>query len=125
MDKRIKKAIDIQEKLQEKWYKLQKDFYVCYSVKELAYKIGGELIDEYYGNCEMAEMYCKVENGKFNKWKIALHFEDDIYFVFDIWWATGAFGDCGLHCGNAIMNGKLPEGYEDIDEVLPDDEEEE
>ena len=120
MDNRIKKAIDIQEKVQNRWTELQKDFYICYTVKELAYKVGGELINEYYGDDREIELYCKFV-GK--KWKIALLFEDDIYLVFDIWWATGAFGDCGLHCGNAVMNGKLPEGFAYIDEVLEDVEE--
>ena len=120
MDNRIKKAIDIQEKVQKRWTELQKDFYVCYTVKELAYKIGTDLLCEYYKNCEEVELYCKKSK---NKWKIALLFEDNIYLLFDIWWATGAFGDCGLHCGNAVMNGKLPEGFAYIDEVLEDVEE--
>lgn len=120
MDNRIKKAINIQEKVQNRWTELQKDFYICYTVKELAYRVGGELINEYYGDDREIELYCKFVG---EKWKIALLFEDDIYLVFDIWWATGAFGDCGLHCGNAVMNGKLPEGFAYIDEVLEDMEE--
>jgi hypothetical protein len=120
MDNRIKKAIDIQEKVQKRWTELQKDFYVCYTVKELAYKIGGELINEYYGDNREIELYCKIVDGVA---KIALLFENDIYLVFDIWLATGAFGDCGMHCGNAVMNGKFPEGFVYIEEILEDEEE--
>lgn len=112
MNNRVKIAIEMQEKLEKKWGKLQEDFYIGYSVNELAYKIAYELLQEFYGNVEYVEIYRKKHKDIY---KIAIHFEDDVFFVVDIWWRTGYLGDCGLHCGNATIIGKLPKGYEEIE----------
>lgn len=120
---RIEKVKEIISIINNKWLELQKDFYVCYSVKELAYKVASEIYQEYYG--DMIEdisgtIFCKKAK---DKWKIAIQFEQEIYFIFDIYWATGMFGDTGLHINNGEMYGKLPNGYEDIEYVLEESEE--
>ncbi len=117
---RIPKSFEIINKIRKKWNEQCEQFYICYTVKELAYKITYELFEEYYGKCCNNTIFCK-EIG--DKWEIAIHFEQEIYFTFDIWWATGAFGDTGLHCGCGIIEGKLPDGFEDIEYVLEDVEE--
>ena len=118
---RVEIAKQIINKIQPKWLELQKDFYICYSVKELAYKVAYDLLEEYFGECNNA-IFAKKEK---NKWKIAIYFEQEIYFVFDIWSATGTFGDSGLHIGNGEMFGKLPQGYGDIEDVFIEEYEEE
>lgn len=119
---RLEKAREIVETIQDKWNELDR-FYVCYSVKEVAYKVSNNLLSEFYKNFDFETMrlFCKKYKDKF---KIAVLFEQEIYFVFDIWWSTGMFGDCGLHIGNAHIMGEKPEGYEDIEEILEDFEEE-
>lgn len=117
---RVEIVKDIIGKIQSKWTELQKDFYICYSVKELAYKISYELLEQYYEECNNA-IFCKKIKDKF---KIAIYFEQNIYFIFDIYWATGMFGDSGLHISNGQIYGELPKGYEDIEYVLEDNEEE-
>lgn len=116
---RIEKAKEINKVIRNKWQKLQDNFYICYSVKELAYKISYDLLEEYFGECNNA-IFCKKEK---DEWKIAIYFEQDIYLIFDIWWATGMFGDSGLHIGNAMITDFLPKGYEDIEYVLEENEE--
>lgn len=120
---RVGKAKEIINIISNRWKELQDIFYVCYSVKELAYKTAYKIYQEYY--CDNIEeiyttIYCKQLK---NKWKIAIPFEQDIYFIFDIWWATGMFGDTGLHIGNGEIFGALPKGYEDIEYVIEDEEE--
>lgn len=99
-------------------------FYVCYSVKELAYKVAYDLLQEHYGENEeiYPEIICKKCK---NKYKIGILFEEDIYLIFDIWWLTGMFGDFGLKCGNGKIKIGVPKGYEYIDDVLDDEDEEE
>ena len=95
--------------------------YICYSVKELAYKISYDLLEEYFGECNN-EIFCRIKKDKF---EIAIYFEQDIFFIFDIYWKTGAFGDTSLICDNGRIEGKFPEGFQDIEEILPDEESEE
>lgn len=120
MNNRAEKVCEIQKKLNNKWADLQKMFYICYSVKEVAYKVAYELLETLYGEYDNA-IFCKAEK---DKWTIAIYFEQDIYFYFDIWWKTGMYGDTGLNIGGANIKGKLLEGFEDIDYVLEDFEEE-
>ena len=110
------KGCEIVSKLSNKWQELCKQFYVCYSVEDLAYKISYELLEEFYGECNNA-IFCKCEGGK---WNIAIYFEQEIYFTFDIWWQTRFYGDTGLHIGNGIMKYSLEKNYTDIQEFFGD-----
>ena len=105
------------EKIGDKWQSLCQKFYVCYSVKDLAYKISYELLDYVYGECNNA-IFCKFEGGK---WNIAIYFEQEIYFTFDIWWQTGFYGDTGLHIGNGIMKYELENNYTDIQDFFEEE----
>ena len=120
---RVEKVKEIKDILNYRWQELAEQFYVCYSVKELAYRTAYKIYNENYEDTDdcYTVIYCKQLK---NKWKIAIPFEYDIYFIFDIWWETGMFGDCGLHIGNGKIYGALPKGYENIEDVIEDEEEE-
>ena len=121
---RVEKAQEIIDTINNRWKELAELFYVCYSVKELAYRTASKIYQEYYGdNIEdiCTTIYCKKTKDKF---KIAIPFEYDIYFIFDIYWVTSMYGDSGLHISNGQIYGELPKGYEDIEYVLEDNEEE-
>lgn len=112
-------AKNIIGKINDKWLELQKDFYICYSVKELAYKVAYDLLDEYYKDGSNCAILCKKWG---NKWKVAIYFEQNVYLIFDIWWTTGFCGDTGLHIGNGKLHIGEPKGYEYIENVLEDNE---
>ena len=105
------------EKIGNKWKELCKQFYVCYSVKDLAYKISYELLDYVYGECNNAIFCKKIQD----KWSIAIYFEDNIYFTFDIWWQTGLYGDTGLHIGYGVFASELSKDYEDIEDFFEEE----
>ena len=44
----MKDLKEIIEKLNNKWLELQKDFYICYDVKELAYKVNYDILSTLY-----------------------------------------------------------------------------
>lgn len=120
---RVEKVKEIINIISNKWKELTEQFYVCYSVKELAYTTASKIFQEYYSD-KIEDIYTTIYCKKIkDKWKIAIPFEQDIYFIFDIWWATGMFGDSGLHIGNGEIFGELPNGYKDIEEVIEDEEE--
>jgi hypothetical protein len=116
------KCAKIIDKIKEEWNGLAKDFYICYSVKELAYKVCYDLQEVYNDKAMDLFIQCKIVNDKF---KILFEIENGVYFIFDIWWTKTMYGDSGLHIGNATLNGKCPNGYKDIEVVLEDNEEEE
>ena len=119
---RVEKVKEIKSTISDKWQELAKQFYVCYSVKELAYKTASKIYQEYYSD-KVEEIYTTIYCKRLkNKWKIAIPFEYDIYFIFDIYWETGMFGDTGLHIGNGEIFGTLPKGYKDIDDVIKNEE---
>lgn len=120
--KLVARQKEIIEILNDYWQELQKDFYVCYSVKELAYEIVSRIIHKLGQTAIDFIIYYKFYNGKH---KIIFILEDNIFFQFDIWWVTGMFGDSGLKIGNGKLTNKIPKGYEDIDYVLNDDDDEE
>ena len=45
-----KEQNNVIKKINDKWLELQEDFYICYSVKELAYKVAYDILTEYYGD---------------------------------------------------------------------------
>ena len=112
---RVETVKNIINKIQNKWSELQKDFYICYSVKELAYKIAYDLLEEYYGQKNINEIEIYYKKMK-DKTKIAICFEQEICLIIDIWFSVGLFEDCGLHCGNATIVGKLPQGYKEFED---------
>ena len=119
---RVEKVKEIINIISNKWKELTEQFYVCYSVKELAYTTASKIYQEYYSD-KIEDIYTTIYCKKIkDKWKIAIPFEQDIYFIFDIWWATGMFGDTGLHIGNGEIFGALPKDYENIDDVIKDEE---
>ena len=122
-EEKIKKQDEIIDSIDNMFDALCSTFYVCYSVKELAYKVAYDLLQEHYGeNTEIfPTIYCKRCK---DKWKMAILFEEDIYLIFDIWWLTGMFGDCGLKCGNGKMKIGDLRGYEYIEDYIEDEEEE-
>lgn len=114
----LKKQNEIIEKIKGVWASLCKDSYICYSVKELAYKIVYDLLNTLYNDyTEEIPIFYKFFKGNH---KIIFEIEKNIYFQFDIYWVTGMFGDSGLHIGNATLTNKLPKGYHDIESVLED-----
>lgn len=120
-DVEIKQII---QKIIEQWRNLQKDFYICYSVKELAYKVVFDIDNAYHnGNCDYdIVVYYRYYNGKH---KVIYEIEEGIFFGFDIWWTTTMYGDCGLHIGNAKVTRKIPKLYEDIEIAIEESEDEE
>ena len=120
---KFKKSNEIIDSIDNMFDALCCTFYVEYSVKELAYKVAYDLLQEHYGeNIEIfPEIYCKKYK---DKWKMAILFEEDIYLIFDIWWLTGMFGDVGLKCGNGKMKIGDLRGYEYIEDYIEDEEEE-
>ena len=126
---------EIPKQLNDKWLELQKDFYVCYGVKELAYKVGYDLRDKiyelnniiklknddytiyhrFYNNKHKIMFPLLIVKDKFNKDRV-------LYICYDIYWATGVFGDCGLHITNGKLKTRVPQGYQDIEYALEDEE---
>lgn len=108
-------------RLNEKWQELASKFYVCYSVKELAYTIAWEI------RTTLNTDYCEDNFVDYKYWdgkhKIAFEIENGLYFTFDIYFVCGMFGDCGLNIGNAKTTKDL-KGYKDIEIMLEDDFEE-
>ena len=118
----LKRQKEIIEILNNYWRELQKDFYVCYSVKELAYEITSRIIHKLGKTAIDFIIYYKFVKDRH---KIIFILEDNIFFQFDIWWATSMFGDCGLKVGNGKIRNKIPNYYKDIEDVLKDEDEEE
>ncbi len=116
----INRQNEIINKINSKWLELQKDFYICYSVKELAYKIAYDILEKLEINNYSIEIYYRFWNGKH---KVMFEIENDIWFMFDIYWVTDMFGDSGLNIGNGKLTNKLKTNYEDIENVLEDNEE--
>lgn len=117
--KLVNRQNEIINKINNKWLELQKDFYVCYSVKELAYKIAYEILEELKINNYSIEIYYRLWNVKH---KIMFEIENDVWFMFDIYWVTGMYGDSGLSIGNGKLTNKLNTNYEDIENILEDEE---
>lgn len=126
------KANYYMELANQKWRQLTKDFYMCYTVGELAndtiYKLFNKNIlyeiPAYYK--KNTRLFKKV-NGVDTKttFKILCELENNLFFQFDIYWATGVFGDTGLHIDNGkfrIMKG-IPKGWKNIEELFNNEEE--
>jgi len=118
----------IKEKIIDKWSELSKCSYVCYDVKELAYKVAYDIADV-LNIKEDITIYYRFSKDKH---KIAIlvgkdyDSKKDVYFRFDIWWETSWFtGDTALLIGNANLTTKELKGYKYIEDCLEDDEESE
>lgn len=118
----------IKEKIVSKWNKLVSCSYVCYDVKELAYKIAYEIADVLNIKDDIMIYY------RFSKDKHKIAFlvgkdvnsKADVYFKFDIWWDTSwVTGDTALLIGNAKLTTKELKEYEDIEDCIEDEEESE
>ena len=119
-EKLVERQKEIIEILNDYWENLSKDFYICYSVKELAYEIASRIIHKLGQTAIDFIIYYRFLN---NKHKIIFMLEDNIFFQFDIYWVTGMFGDTGLKISNGKLTNKIPNCYEDIEDVLQDEEE--
>ena len=111
--------IDLEEKMND-WLN---DRFICYSVKELAY----EICDRIYKilNVENADYSIAYKLKKSNSMyyhRIAFQYKD-LYFLFDLCWRGNALciDDWDLISENDFEQLK---GYEDIECVLEDNEEE-
>ena len=123
--------------LEPDWDKWCEKSFMCYSVKELAYEISYRVLDLLNKN-DGNEIYIGY---KFYDGKHKVIFEIDNYTIgdgeqkkdvsiflsFDIWWQSGFFdpNSSALRIGNGQLKMKIPQGYEDIEDVLRDEEEEE
>jgi hypothetical protein len=118
----VKLAKGVREKIQDRWHELAKDFYLCYSVKELAYKVAYDLLEEYSDKpIDYLGIDYKFWNGKH---KIIFQIEENVLFCFDIWWTKSMYGDTGLLIGNGTFRYVEPKGYQDIEIAIPEEEEE-
>lgn len=128
----LARATEIVNKINEQWNKMCTDFYVCYSVKELAYTIAEKITDLLEKDYDYMGIDYKYDT-KAEKHKIIFEIDNymleekeiHVYFTCDIWWVTGMFGDSGLKIGNGKIATKIPQGYEDIESAIPEEEEEE
>ena len=105
----------VADKIQEKWGDLSKNFYMCYNVYELAYKVVADLQEAYDGTIiDCPIIYQKKYEEVF---KFCFEIDDSIFITFNVLWVTGMYGDTGLKVNNARIKGKLPMGYKEIDLV--------
>ena len=126
----LARATEIVNKINEQWNKMCTDFYVCYSVKELAYTIAEKITDLLEKDYDYMGIDYKYDT-KTEKHKIIFEIDNymleekeiHIYFTCDIWWVTGMFGDSGLKIGNGKIATRIPQGYEDIESAIPEEEE--
>lgn len=99
------------EILENKIEKLKQDRYICYSVKELAYRIMGEFVDnDFYIDYKLV----KTNNNHYIH-KVAFQF-DNFYMVFDIVWSGNAL----IITDNQFVE-SLDVGFEDIECVIDDE----
>ena len=130
---KIQDIKDIKDKLQTKWSEIARQSYICYSVKELAYKVMFDIrnaldTDDYLDDCYIGY---KFINGKhkvicqIDEVRMPAMITKPLYFTCDIYWNTGLFGDSVLLVGNGKLSTKVPQGYQDIEDCLEDEEEEE
>ena len=103
------------EKLQEKIEELENNRYVCYSVKELAYRIMDEFIDD--GQDYFIDYKLVQDRKNHYTHKIAF-MKDNFYMIFDIVWSSNAL----IIADNYIVD-KLDDDFEDIESAIDDDEE--
>ena len=109
-----------------KWEKLEEQFYVCYEYSELASKViydlfGKDIFNEvntYYKTCN--------KYGNYGI-KVLCELEQYIYFEFVIYNITGMFGDNGEHItdGRFRIMKEIPKNYKDIWELFDKESEEE
>ena len=100
------------------------DNFICYSVKELAYEVCNRIYNE-INKDEINDYYIFYKLIKSNGvyfHKIAFQYED-LYFIFDLCWRGSALcvDEWDLISENDFEQLK---GYEDIECVLEDEEEE-
>ena len=110
--------IDLEEKMTD-WLN---DRFICYSVKELAY----EICDRVYNilNVENADYNIGYKLIKFNNMyyhRIAFYYKN-LYFIFDLCWRSNALVIDKWFVVEDEDFEKL-KGYEDIECVLEDEEE--
>ena len=118
-----KEQNNVIKKINDKWLELQEDFYICYSVKELAYKVAYDILNEYFGDYSgYMQIYYRFYKDKH---KIIFYIKDNIYMAFDIYWVSGMFGDSGLKIGNGHITNKIKSVYRDIEDVLENEDNEE
>lgn len=126
MNKVIENKVDIAKRymneVNEKWGNITNNFYVCYSLVELATDTIYKLFEKDSLN-EMRTFYRK--NGKQGT-KILCELEENVYFQFDIFWVVGLFGDSGFRINNGKFRifKEVPKGWNDIWELLDNDDEE-
>ena len=109
-----------------KWEKLEEQFYVCYTHSELASKVIYDLfkkdifneVNTYYKTCN--------KYGNYGI-KVLCELEQYIYFEFVIYSITGVFGDNGEHItdGRFRIMKEIPKDYKDIWELFDNESEEE
>lgn len=116
----VSKSKEIINKINDKWIELQKNNYICYSVKELAYKVNYDLLDILGNNSMDVYPLYKLYGDKH---KIIFEIDNDIFFAFDIWWEKNFLtNECWSKVGNGKLLKGIPKGYKWIDEVIEDEE---
>ena len=109
-----------------KWEKLEEQFYVCYEYSELASKVIYDLFGKDIFN--EVNTYYKTYN-KYGNYgiKVLCELEQYIYFEFVIYNITGMFGDNGEHItdGRFRIMKEIPKNYKDIWELFDKESEEE
>lgn len=118
----------IKEKIINKWNELSKCSYVCYDVKELAYKIAYDIADVLNIKDDITIYYRFTKDKHKIAFLVGKDYESkkDVYFKCDIWWETSwVTGDTALLIGNANLTTKELKEYKYIEDCLEDDEESE
>lgn len=115
---------EIGMKLNEVWHEVQNDRYMCYTIKELAYNIAYKIGSELDNSFETTIYYKHYDNKHKIRFALTKLYGQTVYMGFDIIETTGMFGDYMMHIRNGKITGKLPKGYQDIEEVFEDEEEE-
>ncbi len=118
----------MKEKIIDKWNELSKCSYVCYDVKELAYKVAYDIADVLNIKNDIIICYRFIKDKHKIAFLVGKDYESkkDVYFRFDIWWDTSwVTGDTALLIGNANLTTKELKEYEYIEDCLEDNEESE
>ena len=120
----VRKQSEILDKINNKWLELQKNFYICYNVKELAYKVANDILEQIGRN---EDIYLDYKyNNKNGEHIIIFELEENIYLRFSIVWDKGFIsGDSGLRIRNGKIIDRVPRGYADIEEIIQDEDLEE
>lgn len=117
----IRKQSEILDKISSKWLDLQKKSYICYNVKELAYKVANDILEQLGRNDNIYLDY--KYNRKNGEHIIIVELEENIYLRFVIVWEKAFIsGDSVLRIRNGRITDKIPKDYKNIEEVIRDEE---